>query len=247
MRFPTVAQLAPPSSQTVAAIYTIFVEQRNNNDLLSARDKNPCILTQHAPARADFSREECGPATGSGQQNANAWIPIVYYETMSARTRNYPTLLPPFLISRRLLRKWQASPRRKREIGPRYDRIPGYPSRLIISPRLFNNSWTIPLSLSLSLSQTNEQTLSTEMARGFRIFRCVKGVEKGRELFSVFTHSLRCGEMNRVCMNTVVDWLQTRARSRLIIIGIDVVRYRQVKPLALIISGKYIYHSLCRY
>lgn len=65
-----------------------------------------------ACARAQLTfRAECGSATGSGKEpigtNINGGIPIVLLRD-NARARNYLTLLPPFLISRRLPRKWQA-------------------------------------------------------------------------------------------------------------------------------------------
>lgn len=63
-------------------------------------------------ARAQLTfRTECRSATGSGKEpigtNINGGIPIVLLRD-NARARNYLTLLPPFLISRRLPRKWQA-------------------------------------------------------------------------------------------------------------------------------------------
>lgn len=57
------------------------------------RDKNPRILTQHARAGVDFSSGMLhGNGIGKGAigTNANAGIPIVYYETMRARG----TILP---------------------------------------------------------------------------------------------------------------------------------------------------------
>ena len=187
-------------AQFPASEPTIFVEQ-GNNDLLSARNKNRRILTQHAPGRTRENWLFAGgmrPGNGIGKgarsgQNANAWISIVYYETMSARARNYPTFYHLFLLAGgcRANGKRRAQETRDRTAIRPDSRIPVAINHLAATFQQFEND--LSLSLSLSLERTNERNSRWRWLEVFEYFGALE-VEKGCEVF-LFLYSLPCGEI----------------------------------------------------
>ena len=163
MRFPTVAQPAAPSSQRRSRRFLsnkgIMIYYRLVTKIGAfSRSTRPAAL-----ARTDFSREECGPATGSGKERDRDKTQTL--EFLSSITRQWAreraTILPfyhLFLLAGgcRANGKRRAQETRDRTAIRPDSRIPVAINHLAATFQQFENDLSLSLSLSLLKERTNE-------------------------------------------------------------------------------------------